>query len=250
MSNKYTDINQQYYHDFFQFQGRGQWMEKIWSEAFGEDYPKGLEHYGFLTNHDLEVISTRLQASPGDSILDIGCGKGGPGLKLAQELDLRLTGVDIIPEAVEQARAFSKQFDLAYPAQFEVGEFYKIPLEDQSVDGVISIDSLWAAHNKVQALMEIKRVMKPGAKFIFTHWDLLAVEPVPLLEHSGLTFISREETPQWKEYQQKVYAGITKHKEDIVSEMGEASNMLLYEAEASPPYLDLSVRRIYQFELQ
>lgn len=246
MSEQYEDLNQVYYHDYYQFPGRSQWMEKIWAEAFGENYPIGLDHYGYLTQHDLAVIASRLQLPPGSSLLDIGCGKGGPGLRLASQLKLRLTGIDIIPGAVQHANAFKESFRLDYPAHFEVGQFYAIPLEDQSVDAVICIDSLWAAPNKIQALMEIKRVMKPGAKFIFTFWDLLAVESVPLLEYSGLKFVAREDTPDWKSYQNKVYDGILAHESELVAEMGPAANMLLYEAKASPPYLDLSVRRIYE----
>ncbi len=248
MSAKYQDINQQYYHDYYQFKGRSQWMEKIWSEAFADQYPEGLEHYGYLTLQDLGIIASRLDLAPGSRLLDIGCGKGGPGLKIAQDLQLKLTGVDVIPEAVEQAEVFKTAFDLVYPAHFEVGEFFSLPLEDASVDAVICIDSLWASTNKIQALAEANRVMKPGAKFIFTYWDLHTVEAIPLLEQSGLKFISREDTPNWKEYQQRVYAGIEKYKDELVAEMGEGANMLLYEATASPPYLDLSVRRIYQFD--
>jgi methylase of polypeptide subunit release factors len=46
------------------------------------------------------MSSTLLQDANADSMLDIGCGKGGPGLRLAEQLQLRLTGIDIIPEAV------------------------------------------------------------------------------------------------------------------------------------------------------
>jgi ubiquinone/menaquinone biosynthesis C-methylase UbiE len=244
------DQNQIYYQHYYRFQGRSRWMEKIWSEAFGDDYPAGLEHYGYLTQHDLRAIAARLQLSPGSVLLDIGCGKGGPGLRLAEQLRMQLTGIDIIPEAVQQAEKFKESFNLDYPAQFLVGEFDKIPLPDQSVDSVISIDSLWAAPNKILALREVKRVMKPGAKFIFTHWDLLASDPVDLLVHSGLSFVGREDTPDWKVFQQKVYEGILRYQEELVLEMGAGADMLLYEAYASPPYLDLSVRRIYEWELR
>ncbi len=250
MTKKYRDINHEYYDAYYQFPERGKWMEKVWSEAFGEQYPGGLGHYGYLTKHDLEVFASRLQLPEGSSVLDIGCGKGGPGLTLAQDLKLKLTGIDLIPAAIEQANTFKEKFDLAYPAHFEVGEFYDIPLPDQSMDAVISFDSIWVVQDKLEALRKVKRVMKPGAKFIFTHWDLTNVEPVPIFEQSGLTFIHREDTPNWKEYQQKVYAGIEQHQEEIYEEMGEASQMLFYEATASPPYLDLSVRRIYHFELR
>lgn len=250
MPRKYVDPNQNYYHDYYQFQGRSQWMEKIWSEAFGDAYPQGLEHYGYLTNHDLEVFASRLQLAKGATLLDMGCGKGGPGLKIAERLKCKLIGMDVIPEAVALADAFQQQFALSYPAQFVPGEFYHIPLPDQSVDAIICFDSIWAAPNKIQALIEAKRVMKPGASFIFTHWDLLAQEAqtIPLLEQSGLSFVFREDTPNWIEYQNKVYEGILTHENELVAEMGAAAGMLLHEAKTSPPYLNLSVRRIYEFK--
>ena len=248
MSEQYQDQNQLYYRDYYQFAGRSQWMEKIWAEAFGAAYPAGLDHYGYLTLHDLDVMAAALPLPAGATLLDIGCGKGGPGLRLAERLQARLIGMDIIPEAVAAAHDFQSQFDLAFPATFAVGEFYAIPLPDQSVDAVMCIDSLWAAPNKIQALMEIKRVMRPGARFVFTYWDLLAVEVAQVFELSGMQFIARSDTPDWQAYQAKVYEGILAHEAELIAEMGTAANMLLYEAKASPPYLDLSVRRIYVME--
>ena len=248
MTEPQKNINTIYYEQYYAFPKRSEWMEKIWSEAFGESYPPGLQHYGYLTQHDLKVLAERLALPEGSSLLDIGCGIGGPGLHLAQELKLQLTGIDIVEDAVSQANQFQKKFNLSYPAHFMPGEFMNIPLEDESVDGVISIDSLWVTLDKIEALRAVKRVMKPGAKFVFTHWDLLSTDPVALLETSGLKFVYREDTPDWKEYQRRVYAGIKKYEANLVEEMGESANMLLYEAQASPPYLDLSVRRIYHFE--
>ena len=251
MAQQHKDQNQIYYEDYYRFPERSRWMEKIWSEAFVDAYPQGLEHYGYLTLNDLEVIAKNLQLEPGSTFLDIGCGKGGPGLKLAEELKLKLIGIDIVADAVRQAEGFQEQFDLAYPAEFREGNFYEIPLEDDSVEAVISIDSLWAATHKILALREVKRVLKPGGKFIFTHWDLLANDQAYLLEvASGLTLVSREETPGWKGYQEKVYAGILKYQAELVEEMGEGANMLLHEAQTSPAYLDQSIRRIYHWELK
>lgn len=248
MAEQQVDQNQIYYQDYYRFQGRSKWMEKAWSDAFGEQYPAGLQHYGYLTNHDLSVFSSKLQLPQGASLLDIGCGKGGPGLKLAEQLSLRLTGVDVVEEAIIQAEAFKQSFSLSFPATFKTGHFYEIPLEDASMDAVICIDSLWAAPDKLQAMREIRRVMKLGAKFIFTYWDLHAVDPVPYFEQTGMRFISRGDTPDWKVYQQKVYEGILAHEQELVGEMGARANMLLFEAKASPAYLDLSVRRIYEME--
>lgn len=248
MAQFQEDQNTHYYRAYYQFQGRSRWIEHIWSAAFGDQYPAGLEHYGYLTLHDLHALTSRLQLPPGSTLLDMGCGKGGPGLHLAAQLQFRLIGVDVIAEAIQQAREFKEKFDLAYPAQFEVGNFYEIPLPDHSVDAAISIDALWAAADKVVALRELKRVLRPGASVLFTFWDLLAVEAVPLLEQSGLSFISREDTLDWKTFQQRVYDGILAHEQELVDEMGASADMLLYEAKASPPYLDYSVRRLYEMQ--
>lgn len=242
------DQNFLYYQRYYQFDGRSQWMERIWREAFGDAFPEGLDHYGYVTKHDLASISDRLHCPAGSTLLDMGCGKGGPGLQLASQKGLRLIGMDIVPEAVAQANAFQAKFELEYSAHFMVGDFYQIPLPDDSVDAVVSIDSLWAVPNKIQALTMMKRVMKPGASFVFTHWDLLSTDPVALLELSGLKFIHREETAGWKDYQHRVYAGIQRYRSELVDEMGDSADMLLYEADASPPYLDLSIRRIYEFQ--
>lgn len=250
MSEEFKDLNHQYYDRYFQYPGRSQWMERIWSEAFGDQYPAGLEHYGYLTQRDLQHLSSRLQIPSGSTLLDIGCGKGGPGLKLAETLELRLIGVDLVPGAVAQARLFQQQFDLAHPARFEVGEFYNLPLEDDSVDAVVSIDSLWVVPNKITALKEAKRVMKPGGKFLFTQWDLLEEDVVPLLEQSGLTFVWREESPNWKDYQMAVYEGIVEHQKALIAEMGESASALIYEVMTAPQMMDLSVRRLYHFELR
>lgn len=48
-------------------------------------------------------------------------------MKLALEYKLRLLGMDLIPEAVHQANEFKHSVDWAYPATFEVGEFYNFP---------------------------------------------------------------------------------------------------------------------------
>ena len=242
------DQNYYLYKQYYQFEERSEWMEKIWAEALGENYPAGLDQYGYFTFHDLRRIAAFAETSPGEKLLDIGCGKGGPGLKLAEELQLQLTGIDIIPEAIDQANAFASQFNLAYPAHFQIGGFMDIPVAENSMDCVISIDSLWAAPDKIQALAAIKNILKPGGRFIYTSWDLLEQDPIELLSLSGLKFLHREETPNWKDYQQKVYAGILKYREELDTEMGAGADMLIYEAQASSQYLDVIVRRVYVWE--
>ncbi|MEM6273026.1 MAG: class I SAM-dependent methyltransferase [Bacteroidota bacterium] len=248
MSKPFLDNNHEFYDKYYRFSGRSKWMEKIWREAFGDQYPEGIDHYGYVTRHDLNRFRELLPQVPGQTLLDIGCGRGGPGFWLAERLEARLIGVDIVASAIERAHTFQSEFSLAFPAEFHQGHFLELPLEDDSVDCAMSVDSFWTPHDKVKALAEVRRVLKPGGRFVFTHWDLLQREILPFFDQSGMVFIEREDTPNWLEYQEKVYAGINAHKTELVLEMGEASHMLVYEAAASTPYLKHSVRRIYVME--
>ncbi|WP_235296275.1 class I SAM-dependent methyltransferase [Portibacter marinus] len=243
MSQK--NINDKYYRLFYQYEGEGQWMEKIWREAFRDEYPEGLRHYGYLTKSELQKILKLLSLNEQDVVLDIGCGKGGPGLKLAEETGAKLLGIDIIEEAIEQAKSFSTQFQLEQEALFHVGEFYNIPLDDEMVDAVVSFDSFWTVTDKLFALKEIGRVLKPGGRFVFTHWDLIDQDPIDLFKQSKMTFNSRHDSPGWKDSQRKVYEGIAQYEQELREEMGEGASMLHYEAKVSMPYLDASIRRIY-----
>lgn len=242
------NINNDYYKHYYDFEGKSKWKEKIWSEAFGPAYPEGLEHYGYITNEDISRFAELLDLKAGQVVLDIGCGKGGPALKLCENLDIQLLGIDIIEKAVEQARDFQSNFKLQKPALFEVGEFYNIPLDDEKVDAVVSFDSVWTAPDRKRAFSEVCRVLKPGGKFIFTNWDTLGHDSIQLYQTSDLSYVSREETEGWKTYQEKVYAGILKYKDELMAEMGEGASMLIYEAQASSPYLHNSIRRIYHMK--
>jgi ubiquinone/menaquinone biosynthesis C-methylase UbiE len=248
------DANVAHYRRFFAYGQRSPLLEGIWRKAFGNAYPEDLWHYGYVTVQDLsrmlEWLGPRVggdSSRPG-VLLDMGCGRGGPGLWLAERLPVSLVGVDVVQEAVEQAREFSGRFALSHPARFEVGHFFGIPLSDASVDAVVCVDALWAATDKVRALREMGRVMRPGAWLVFSYWDLLALDPVPYFEAAGFRFVAREETEGWKAYQQAVYAGILEHAEALQAEMGPAADMLLYEAQASSAHLDSCIRRLYVLE--
>jgi ubiquinone/menaquinone biosynthesis C-methylase UbiE len=187
-----------------------------------------------------------LNAKQGDVLLDIGCGKGGPGLRIAEQKKLKLVGIDIIPEAIHNANLLKENFALNYQPKFEEGGFCEIPMASNSVDAVISIDAFWMVKNKVKALMEIRRVMKSGAQFIFTTCQ--NSQPFTqslLMESHGFQVISKVETENWKTYQVKVYRDILKHKDQLLKEMGEAAKILISEATTVPLTIDFCIRRFY-----
>ena len=74
----------------------------------------------------LEMMS--LEA--GMHVLDAGCGLGGTARVLAREYGCRVTGIDLTPQFVEVARAFSERMELAERCDFHVGSVTQMPFAD------------------------------------------------------------------------------------------------------------------------
>jgi len=105
------------------------------------------------------------QASPGEKVLDTGCGTGNYALALAGE-GFHVTGIDYSPGMLECAkskvthecadRLVFRQMDMNKPLEFS----------DDSFDHVISMTSLWTVADPGFTLSEFTRVLKPGGSLI------------------------------------------------------------------------------------
>src|SRR5438309_3784547 len=78
--------------------------ESEWvSSAMGEDLPPEVDPFSFITLDGLLEIAGHLEPCRGGLILDLACGRGGPGLWLARRLRVALVGVDFSPVGIEHA---------------------------------------------------------------------------------------------------------------------------------------------------
>ena len=101
----------------------------------------------------------------GEIVLDLGCGAGMDLLLAAQRTGSKgkAIGIDMTGEMVERARLSAAAAGLG---QVEVrrADATALPLEDQSVDVVISNGALNLVPEKERALSEILRVLRPGGR--------------------------------------------------------------------------------------
>lgn len=101
----------------------------------------------------------------GETVLDIGCGAGMDLLLAARRVGPtgKAIGVDMTDAMIERARASARSAGLA---QVEVrkGDATALPLEDASVDVVISNGVLNLVPEKQRAFNEITRVLRPGGR--------------------------------------------------------------------------------------
>ncbi|HEY6590046.1 MAG TPA: methyltransferase domain-containing protein [Actinomycetota bacterium] len=106
------------------------------------DLPQEIEPYSFVSVGLLGHVADALGLSPGTTLVDLGCGRGGPGLWLAQARGARLIGVDFSAVAVQQATDRAVLFELAERARFVVGDLAATGLADGAADAVVAIDAL------------------------------------------------------------------------------------------------------------
>ncbi|MEM9456212.1 MAG: class I SAM-dependent methyltransferase [Myxococcota bacterium] len=133
---------------------------------------------GFLVVEDLERLVTHLAPALSSTeaqppwLLDLGCGRGSLGRRLATRLSARLVGVDGSPIAIEQAIKQATAVRSDRPDdRFVVGDFASTGLADGSVDAALSHDALYMSEQPRAALVEIGRVLRTGGLLTFTAYS-------------------------------------------------------------------------------
>lgn len=114
-----------------------------------------------------DTIIGKLNPEAGETIADLGCGHG-PALKALhdREASLNLVGLDLSSEAVAAVRS-------ALPrVRAEVADLNEpLPLEDDSVAGVLSHNVLECLDDPVSVMNETHRVLGPGGRAVWSHTD-------------------------------------------------------------------------------
>lgn len=101
----------------------------------------------------------------GEAVLDLGCGGGLDAFLAANIVGANGTviGLDMTPEMVETARENGLKGGYRN-VEFRLGEIEHIPIDDNSVDVVISNCVMNHCQDKVKAFREVFRVLRPGGR--------------------------------------------------------------------------------------
>ena len=218
-------------------------LRRLWHQhAEGPDFPEEFGHISFVTLPQLRRMAAELRLAPGRTLVDLGCGRGGPALWMARDTGASLVGVDFSAVAIEQAKARAAKLGMADQAQFVVGTFADTGLEANVADGAMSEDALQYVPGKRAALAEAARILRPGARLVFTAFELdpdrtaglpiFGVDPVedyrPLLSDAGFTVDTYEEVPGWPEPMTTTYSALLNAGEALTREMGQPAAAALF----------------------
>jgi ubiquinone/menaquinone biosynthesis C-methylase UbiE len=119
-------------------------------------------------------------------VLDIGCGKGGTPILLAQEYGCSVIGVDLSHKMIALARSRSQAETLNSSVEFMLADAEELPFVDDTFDAMISECSFSVLPNKEKAASEIARVLKPEGKLMVT--DIVLKERIPNEAYCELSF--------------------------------------------------------------
>lgn len=131
------------------------------------DYP---QVEGYVAEADLKLgcgVPTKLaDIKDGDTVLDLGSGAGNDVFIVRQIVGDTGTviGVDMTPEMIERATLNNEKLGFKN-VEFKLGDIENLPVENNSIDVVISNCVLNLVPDKAKAFSEIYRVLKPGAHF-------------------------------------------------------------------------------------
>jgi SAM-dependent methyltransferase len=117
-------------------------------------------------------LGDKLSVKPGQHILDIGAGLGGPARYFAQRFRCRVSGIDITEPFVQAARKLTARLGMEDRVQFQHGDGTRLPFADATFDGAYTQHVTMNVADRRQFFTEAARVLKTGALFALTEHGL------------------------------------------------------------------------------
>ncbi len=105
------------------------------------------------------------ELGPGETVLDIGCGAGFDTLIAARQVGEtgRVISVDMTPAMLDKATAGAKRAGFSN-IEFRDGFAEALPVDDASIDVVISNGVINLCPDKLAVMQEIYRALRPGGR--------------------------------------------------------------------------------------
>lgn len=135
-------------------------MKSVWSAG---DFGK----IAVSIESGAEEFIERLNLQEGERVLDVACGTGNTAIPAARAGAI-VTGVDIAPNLVEQARARAASENLE--CRFDEGDAEQMPYADSNFDTVVTMFGAMFAPRPEVTAAELVRVCRSGGRIAMANW--------------------------------------------------------------------------------
>jgi ubiquinone/menaquinone biosynthesis C-methylase UbiE len=111
-----------------------------------------------------EELARMLAPKPGQTLIDVGSGLGGPSRYLAKVCGCRVSGVDLTPEFVATATELARRTGLSDKVDFRQGSALELPFADGSFDLAWSQNVAMNIADRPRYYAQMRRVLVPGGR--------------------------------------------------------------------------------------
>jgi SAM-dependent methyltransferase len=158
-------------------------------------------------------IVAALRLEPGQTLLDLACGRGAYGVEIARRTGAALIGIDFSEQALRSARELART--LGQDAAYRVADMTATGLDPGAADAALCVDAIQFGGHATFA--ELHRVLAPGGRVALTCWEALdpSDERVPErlrevslgddLTAAGFDEVEVVERPAWRDAERAMW---------------------------------------------
>lgn len=156
-----------------------------WGLLLGDElhygvFEEGHEPLGEATRALTQRMVAGLRATPGQRVLDVGCGTGSPACLLAETLGLDVVGITTSSVGVAAATARAQERGLESHVTFELRDGTDNGFPDASFDRVWVLESSHLMADRRALISECARVLVPGGRMVLC--DVMRLRTIPFDE--------------------------------------------------------------------
>jgi len=138
-------------------------------------------------------LAEQLALKPGQHLLDIGSGLGGPSRYFAEAHGARVTGIDLTDDYVRTAAALARRVGLGDKVSYRQGSALDLPFAPGSFDGAYMLHVGMNIADKPALFAGIRRMLKPGGFFavydVMREGDGELLFPLPWASDPAASFV-------------------------------------------------------------
>jgi demethylmenaquinone methyltransferase / 2-methoxy-6-polyprenyl-1,4-benzoquinol methylase len=147
-------------------------------------------------------LASRIEASPGDTVLDVACGTGAVSIELVRRYGCRVVGVDQSAEMLAAGRARVVAAGCDEQIELREGRAEALPFADATFDSLTFTYLLRYVDDPAAQMRELARVLRPGGRIAMLDFYVpsgLARPAWELYVRAGLPTLGRVISPGWAE---------------------------------------------------